>query len=285
MDWETRSRQTKRNMLTSGSSPATVRMFSLYAGINVTACPLMTPQRSKFGKAGTMPVDPVRLMGAAHMLGAFFDQVLALTTSELDRLSAMEWGQLIVAVALGLRLSFPVDECPLFDAAQVRSSLQLGSYLEKMSADPLPPENGVDTKSKNNIAAAFRIILRKIKAKYDRGVATEEMRALRGCPFLDGSLTDYIPLWEGQTSDGNYSPFSGSSASYSQAAAPKCNNLAGETSDAVGAMGMDGAASSSQLDPPMFHDLWATMTQGWAAGDSVPNLGMGDNNAGDFGLF
>lgn len=295
-------------------------MSSLYADMQVVACTLMTPHRPKAERADDMPLDPTKLMGAAHTLCAFFDQVLALEPSVLERFSAVEWAHLTIAVILVLKLSFPVDTCPLFEAAQARSALQAGAYLEKLCADP-PAQNDAD-KSKtasgrgavrgkssnntqdvktttdktgnNNIAAAFRIILRKVKAKFDRRVAAaeakaaaEETRALHRCPFLDGSLTEYIPLWEGQTILGNYSSLSGSASSSSQ------YHWGGGTGNAFGAMGVDGAASQQQqppstatrLDMPVFHDLWATMTQSWAVDDSMPNLNLDSNDADNFGTF
>ncbi|KAK8005256.1 hypothetical protein PG990_011293 [Apiospora arundinis] len=313
-DWQAR-------MPPAVSAMPTVKMSSLYADLQVAACPLMTAQRPKTGRAGTMPLDPVRLMGAVHIVCAFFEQVLALTASELDNLSAVEWGHLIVAVSLVLRLSFPVDGCPLFDAARARSTFQSGAYLEKMCADPSPsppPEGGVNSNDNNNnnntaaigkgglgtsmnsnIAAAFRIVLRKVKAKFDRGVAAaeakvaaEEMRAMRGCPFFDGSLTDYIPLWEGQTTIGSYSSLSAvPSTSSTHAAASQYRHVAaGSSGAAIEMMGINSAAaaaasSSSQLDSAMFHDLWATMTQGWAADDDVQDLGLDTNDTENFGHF
>ncbi|KAK8024118.1 hypothetical protein PG993_012184 [Apiospora rasikravindrae] len=276
-------------------------MSNLYADMQVVACPLLSPHRPKAQRAGGMPLDPVKLMGAAHKLCAFLDVVLALTPSELDRLSAVEWGHLIVAVILMLKLALPVDGCPLYDAAHARSTLQFGAYLERMCADP-PLENDAGTaavrgksgnaspdKTGNNIAAAFRIILRKVKVKFDRRVAAaeasaaEETRAMRGCPFFDGSLTDYIPLWEGQTSIGNYSSLSGSSSSSSQLQLDGNGNI-------IGLMGIDDAtlqqsSSSSRLETPVFHDLWATMTQGWAADDNLTNLAMDTNDAEGYGHF
>lgn len=299
-------------------------MSSLYADMQVAACPLLMPYRQKAERAGGMSLDPTKLMGAAHTLCAFFDQVLALEPSVLDRFSAVQWAHLTVAVILMVKLSFPVDTCPLFDAAQARSTLQSGAYLEKLCADP-PPESGDADKTgtasgrgavrgkssdsgqegtttstsktsntpdktwNSNIAAAFRIILRKVKAKFDKRVAAaeakaaaEETSALRGCPFLDGSLTEYIPLWEGQTGIGHYPSLSGSDPSSSQ--------YWGGTGNAFETTGVDGAASqqpsyAARLDTPVFHDLWATMTQGWAADDSILNLSMDSNDADNYGSF
>ncbi|KAK6839679.1 hypothetical protein PG987_005545 [Apiospora arundinis] len=107
----------------------------------------------------------------------------------------------------------------------------------------------------SNIAAAFRIVLRKVKAKFDRGVAAaeakiaaEEMRAMHR------------------------------------------HVAAGSSGVAIETMGINSAAaaaasSSSQLDSEMFHDLWATMTQGWAADDDVQDLGLDTNDTENFGHF
>ncbi|KAK8102785.1 hypothetical protein PG984_015931, partial [Apiospora sp. TS-2023a] len=312
---EAQLREWQAKMPDHVSTMPTIKMSSLYADMQVAACPLLMAHRQK---AERMPLDPTKLMGAVHTLCTFFDQVLALEPSMLDRFSALEWAHLTVAVILVIKLSFPGDACPLFDAAQARSVLQAGAYLEKLCADP-PPEDktdkskmasgkgaargksnnsGQDVKStstsdktgNNNIAAAFRIILRKVKAKFDKRVtaaeakvAAEETRALRGCPFLDGSLTEYIPLWEGQSSIGTYSSLNGSVSSSSQ-------YHWGGTGHAFGTMGVDAAASqqpssTNQLDTPVFHDLWATMTQGWAADDSMPNLNLDGNDADHFGPF
>ncbi|KAK7917118.1 hypothetical protein PG985_010726, partial [Apiospora marii] len=317
---EAQLREWQARMPDHVSAMPTVKMSSLYADMQVAACPLLMPHRQKAEKPDAMSLDPTKLMGTAHTLCEFLDQVLTLEPSVLDRFSAVEWAHLTVAVILVVKLSFPVETCPLFDAAQARSALQSGAYLEKLCVDP-PPENGdsaahksrtasgrgavrgkssdggqdgkttiTDKAGNNNIAAAFRIILRKVKAKYDRRVAAveakvaaEETRALRGCPFLDGSLTEYIPLWEGQTSIGHYSSLSGSASSSSQ-------HHWGGTGNVLGTIGVDGAASqqsssATRLDTPIFHDLWATMTQGWAADDSMPNLSMDEHDADNFGPF
>ncbi|KAK8073774.1 hypothetical protein PG994_004673 [Apiospora phragmitis] len=317
---EAQLREWQARMPANVSAMPTVKMSSLYADMQVVVCPLMRPPRPKAETAGGMPLDHTKLMGAAHTLRTFLDQVLALTPSDLDRFSAVEWGNLIVAVILVLKLSFPLDIYPLFDSAHARTTLHFGAYLERMCAEP-PPENDMEksrttgkgairgksnnggpdatittkrngntVKTGNNIAAAFRVVLRRVKAKFDRRVAAaeakvaaEETRAMRRCPFFDGSLTEYIPLWEGQTSIGNYSSLSGVSSSSSSS-----QYQLGANGNLIGMMGMDGAAlqqPSSRLDTPVTYDLWATMTQGWAADDNLPDLSMDNNDAENFGHF
>jgi hypothetical protein len=171
-----------------------------------------------------------------------------------------------------------MTECPDFDSAWARQTLRLSEFLNLMSGDgDGDGDDGTSTSSRSSKAAqppaaapskvdvlsASRVVFGVVKEKYDKRVegaeraaraaeAAAKMRQPIDCPMLDGSLEDYLPLWDP-------------------------NIGAGKGGGPMGmGMGMGVGAGTGAAAPrahdtgrpqPVFHDLWATMTMGWASGD------------------
>lgn len=213
-------------------------------------------------------IKPSRLLLCAHTLRTWFDYMVSLPASEFSHFTSVSWGHFVVAIILGLRLSFPMPEtCPGWDHAAARGIVDLGSFLEKFStargreSEILTPAS---SKKPTDVMSASKVVIGVVKRKYDKRLEALRSRpphhipsdldkSLNRCPMFDGSLDEYLPGWEDTYL---------SSAGYSNppAMAPGTRN---------------GTIRSAGTQPAVFHDLWATMTMGWT------QTGFGDVDFGN----
>ncbi|RYP61613.1 hypothetical protein DL771_010065 [Monosporascus sp. 5C6A] len=156
--------------------------------------------------------------------------------------------------------------------------------------------NGNNSKKKIDVCTAMRVVLRAVKARYYRNVAASEAAAAAAspeaeegrdrvgarCPMLDGTLSQYLPMWagqqvqvQGQGQGGFADPYPSSSydalssQSGSTGGSMAMDPLAGtaDMPDFMMPMAMDHQEDPTGLSdkPAVLRDLWATMTMGWAA--------------------
>ncbi|KAI1114722.1 hypothetical protein F5Y14DRAFT_413478 [Nemania sp. NC0429] len=144
---------------------------------------------------------------------------------------------------------------------------------------------------KSDAASAMRVVLRAVKVKFEeKSAAFEAATAVTGeewttrdlrstCPMLNGSLDQYIPLWGGHQNAELYAGSHTSGSGVSVTADALSSVLSADHGTPfTGPMEQMGLDTASFEDKPlMYHDLWATMTMGWADGD------MGEVNIEDFG--
>jgi hypothetical protein len=247
---------------------------SLFCEMYIVAAPIMGAYR-RLSK-DEFPVDPLKLMGTMQTLTTVLELVCALSDAEMGNFSSADRGRLILCVILGFRLSLPIDMCPSWDAAQARRVFNFSSYLERLCREPDEDENqpiaiASNSRKKTDCATAFRVVLRSVKARFDKKVVAAEAkvelaRKARECPMFDGSLDDYINLW-----DGNGDPVDMTYAT-SQSA------TSGVMTDPIANMVSD----PNQVKPEAYHDLWATMTLGWGAEEGMSDLNMTGEDV-DFG--
>ncbi|KAH8205628.1 hypothetical protein TruAng_000122 [Truncatella angustata] len=239
-----------------------VMMSSLVDDMQVVASPLMSAYRPRTGEIDPA-LDPSRLMNVVHTVRAFFDMIVALPAEVMSQFSSADWLHVIVANILAYRLSLPIDICPDFDASQARQMLDYGSYLSKLclgSTEDPKMAGG----QKTDVCTAFRVVLQSLKTKFDKKVATavakeEIRRKAQECPMFDGSLDDYISLWDG------HGLTSGSSYPDSQSS----------TSGVITNTMTDFQPAADSSKPMTAPDLWAMMTLGWG-GDDMHDLGIGE---------
>ncbi|KAI5925724.1 hypothetical protein F4810DRAFT_657776 [Camillea tinctor] len=143
--------------------------------------------------------------------------------------------------------------------------------------------------------AAMRVVLGSVKDTFERKIAAEEQQQLlnlaisggKACPMINGTLSQYLPLWDGnrqqqQGQHGGHGPSTSYATSYSGLSGSSgsggstsgilsnqgfVNMPAGfEGMGQIGATsaGADAADGVTEDRPLVFHDLWATMTMGWA---------------------
>lgn len=279
------------------------------------AAPPLLHVPAKLGvKNYTERVPADRLLHAAHMVRAIFDHVASLTSREFGGLSGADYTRFIVAVIFAYRLSFPMlSICRDYDVAQARRILDFGEMLQKLTETPEDEDESQEGKGdakgkrgsaavakkprKSDAVSALRVVLRSVKVKFEEksaafdamsavaAVTSEEWtnRNLRStCPMLNGSMNQYIPLWSGQQ---NADFYAGSQTSGSGVMTDALSSALGmdHGTPFTGPMEQMGLGGGSFEDKPlMYHDLWATMTMGFADDmgevnmDDIGNLGYGE---------
>lgn len=214
-------------------------------------------------------VEPSRLWDCAKSLRIWYDYVSSLPASEFAKFSAIDWGHFVGMVILGLRLSFPLpNDCPAWNHAAAREVVGLGSFLDNFTyngsgAADLTPASSKSS-SGTDVLSASKVVLGVVKRKYEKRLAALEKAALaqpphpvpadtdsgiRKCPMFDGSLDPFIQTWDDTFLDPSslvYTSFMSS-----------------------GLAGVPGSGSSSDTQPVVYHDLWATMTMGWGQDHSA----------------
>ncbi|RYP93142.1 hypothetical protein DL770_000716 [Monosporascus sp. CRB-9-2] len=348
---EAQLREWQRAIPERFATAPSIFMASLFAEIFLAAAPLMRMpqsrnsknnnkhQQASFSSLPSSPssaVDANKLAAAMVPLRAFFDGVSALSPTQMLGLCGADRSRLIIALIVALRCSFPVPACPAFDWARAQRVLDLGSHLERLTAEPHEGEghgqgqqgqqdegrrigdgergaggdgtgtgSGNKSKKKIDVCAAMRVVLRAVKVRYYRGVAASGATAAAAspeaeggqgrvgarCPMLDGTLSQYLPMWEGQQVQGqgqgqgqggfagpcptsSYDTLSSQSGSTGGGMATDPLADAADMPDFMMPMAMDHQEDPTGLSdkPPVPCDLWETMTMGWAADAADINL-------------
>ncbi|KAI1087683.1 hypothetical protein F5B19DRAFT_60384 [Rostrohypoxylon terebratum] len=270
---ETQLREFQSRIPSHISTTTSIVMSSLATDAYVLAAPIMQTLHPRPNDPRNPLLDAAKLQAATYTARAYLDFIL--TSSEyIGNFCSVDISRLILTIILAYRLSFPVPSCPGYDHVQGRKVLDFGTILTKLSnIDGDGGNDATDKKpSKVDVAAAFKVVLGSLKAKFEKksaeleaAAAAEESRRARQCPMFDGSLDQYIPLWEGQQMD-----FTNTSYATSSFNGPSANPANTE------AAGLESVGKST-----VFHDLWATMTIGWAT-DGEVGVGTGLEQGVDF---
>ena len=227
--------------------PAPVRFALVFIDFYPNAGSLIaTPRSRSSSSAWFLPPTASKLTSILPALALFLSEMLHLDPSAFSCFTAVDWSRLIVAIILSFRLSLPVPECPTFDHLSARACLRLDDFLDTMCCETeiAPTVSSTGSNTKVDALSASRVVLRVVKTKFDRRVDLANMRdaatsvAGHGCPMLDGSLDQYFPLWDAGLS------------------------AVGTTTTTTTTT----PAATTGGNKPVFHDLWATMTMGWAEG-------------------
>ncbi|KAI3326959.1 hypothetical protein HD806DRAFT_485602 [Xylariaceae sp. AK1471] len=309
---EAQFRDFKERMPEKYASTSSILLESLITEASALAPPIIRIPRKFNIKDFSETTTSDRLLCAAHKVRAILDHITSLTAREISGFCGADYGRFIIAVVLAYRLSFPLfGICRDYDVARGRKILDFGEVLRKLIDSPADDgvEEGGDAsgavrepkKKKSDTASALKVVLRSVKTKYEeKSAALEAMSAaavataaasqewvgrdLRStCPMLNGSLDQYIPLWAGQQGERPSASSSSYATSQTSSSGLMTDALSGLGEDPgatfagpMGQMGLDMGMASFEDKPLMYHDLWATMTTGWA-GD------MGEVNMEDFG--
>lgn len=260
------------------SYPAVVHISTLFTEILLHGYTLLKFPYYNSKKQNQPPqdslVDPNRLWSCARALRTLYDYVSSLPDSEFANFAAIDWGHFVGMIILGLRLSLPLPhDCPSWDHAAAREVVDLGSFLDKFTHDGRDTANLTPASNKSSsgtdVLSASKVVLGVVKRKYEKRLAALEKAApaqpphpmpadadagLRKCPMFDGSLDPIIESWDDTFLD----PSSFANASLME----------------PGLGAMDGPDPSSNMQPVLYHDLWATMTMGWSQ-DNFANMDFG----------
>lgn len=176
------------------------------------AAPLPPPSSSSSGADPLLP-NLTRLTGcvvaASQFLALFVppspSTPAAVSSAALSHFSSGDWGRLVLAIVVAMRLSFPLPECPEYDSSWARSQLGFGAFLGAMTREA--QLDLTEASKRADVASASRIVLAVVKEKYEKRLAAllqEQQGQMHvpqksgpKCPMLDGSLESYFPLWDG----------------------------------------------------------------------------------------
>ncbi|KAI0487611.1 hypothetical protein F4859DRAFT_263842 [Xylaria cf. heliscus] len=311
---EAQFREFRRGMPEKYASMTSIHLLCQITEAFFLASPLFRIPR-KYFKDSTEPVAADRLLYAAQKIRGIFDHVTSLEAQDFGGLSGADYGRFIVTVIIAYRLSFPMlGICRSYDVAQGRRILDLGEMLRRLVEVPNDEAPDADLKvhaggsskadalmaakkpKKSDAVSALRVVLQSVKLKFEeKSAALEAMSAAAAvgeesgtrntgsiCPMLNGSLDQYIPLWSGQQSAGSLATSqTGSSEVLTDALSSGIG--VDPATPFVGPMGHLGLGNGPFEDKTlMYHDLWATMTMGWAGDigevnmEDIGNTGYGD---------
>ncbi|KAM5346945.1 hypothetical protein ACJ41O_009950 [Fusarium nematophilum] len=244
---ETQHREMRKAMLPHIARSVPVKLANLFFDVFLQGGAIFYLTRGK-----RLPPDFVypscsRLRRCATNLRSLFEYLQNLGQTVFVSFTSVDWTKFVLAVILAVRLSFPVSQVPGWDDAWARAELGFDAFMESMCDGPelTPASTRVD------VFSAGRVVLRVVKAKYDKRIAmlttplqtTGTVAAAaaaaagggakgpghQGCPMFDRSMEQYISAWD----------------------------TGFDMSSVMPPQSLDG-------QQPVFHDLWATMTMGWA---------------------
>ncbi|RSL43954.1 hypothetical protein CEP53_011451 [Fusarium sp. AF-6] len=237
---EAQHRELKEAMLPHIARSAPVRLADLFFNVFLQGGAVFYLTR-KIAPPGLVHPPASRLRSCVTNLRVLFDYLTDLGQSAFMSFTSVDWTKFVLVVILAVRLSFPMSEVKDWDHAWAREELRFEAFLETMcdGTDLTPVSTRVD------VLSAGRVVLRVIKQKYDRRVAMLNMTAShgkgpvpQGCPMFDRSMEPYISAWD-----------------------------TGFDMNSVMPPPLPQHQQQGQQDEqqqPVFHDLWATMTMGWA---------------------
>ncbi|EKG17482.1 hypothetical protein MPH_05290 [Macrophomina phaseolina MS6] len=243
----------------------------LFTRIVTLASPLLTTfQRKPSSRATACSplLTAAQLASCIPFARAFFAAILALPRAHLTCFSSLDWARFVLCVVLCFRLSFPLTHCPEWDVDAARRELRFEQLLAQMCE-----LGGREGKERNadaaggfegnppNVVAAMQVMLRLVKRKFDAKIEAEKVgaateapaaRATSGCPMINGSAEQWLMLWDEEGA--------GTGAAFS-------SDLREADSVMSGPRGREASYSVwGTATPPVYHDLWATMTMHWGPG-------------------
>ncbi|KAI5464219.1 hypothetical protein BGZ63DRAFT_481573 [Mariannaea sp. PMI_226] len=255
---EAQSRELRQVMLPHIAISAPVRFSELFFSVYLNGGPILHLGRPKTKPTGFIPPSIDKLRICLDELKSLFHFLTNLDASAYAAFCCNDWTKFILITILGVRLSFPIPDLPSWDDAWARSELRLDDFLAHMceGAELTSVDTRVDAFS------ASRVVMRVVKTKYDRRIsshrkveeaaaaaaaaamvtatataATTPSRSTQGCPMFDNNMEPYIAAWDNAGLNG---------------------------ADALQSIMPTATRDQQDSQQPVFHDLWATMTQGWA---------------------
>jgi hypothetical protein len=197
----------------------------------------------------SLPLYPHELIPCVAATRAFLDAAhRLLPAAALAPMDSNTAGRVISAIIIAIRLSLPLPECPGWDDAWARSQLRIDEWLEHFPRLHDGDLTTTTAKTKRDSASAMRAVMQVVRETYKRKLAAAERllqqqsrdmqqllsdQVMVTCPMLDGSMQQHFPDWAADLAPGDIN------------------------------VSMDATGPAPRV--PVYHDLWATMTMGWAA--------------------
>jgi hypothetical protein len=285
-----------------------LNMSTLFTQIYLATAPLLQfPTPKVFTK--TIAPDPSKMRVILPVLRRFFEAACVVDHSTF---SAIDWAHFVLCVVLAMRLSFPLRAVDVgdWDDKAAREELRFGEILQRLTGSS--SEGGESTGKGADIGEAGKVILRVVKKKYDdqidRIVKTEEWRRRVeeqerqqerqrqqqmkpvGCPMIDGSMDEYFSMWDQVEQPLSPEGFLGVIPPHAPPMMPMIPPVPGQYPGPVlgwqheSSWNSSGSGSGSLPEEGqgegyaggaggvLYHDLWATMTMGWASGSDTSGV-------------
>ncbi|KAF4986578.1 hypothetical protein FGRMN_10770 [Fusarium graminum] len=234
---EAQHREMKEGMIPHLARSAPIKQAQLFFDVFLQGGTIFFLTRTSTKQPHFAHPSSTRLVRCVNNLRALLDHLQNL--DNFANFTSVDWLKFILSVILAVRLSFPIADIPDWDHAWVRSILHFDEFLSVICDEP---EELTPVSKRVDVLSASRVVLRVVKAKYERRIATLAAPMLssrvagQGCPMWDRALEPYISAWDADFNMTSTMP--------------------------TPTMDMEG-------QQPMYHDLWATMTMGWANDDSL----------------
>lgn len=192
----------------------------------------------------------------------FFEYLISIPESNYPNFTTVQWAGVVQAILVLSRLTFLMASNLGWSPETTREKIPLTMYLDALcyrfqAVSSTPTPAGSERPKDPDVFYVFKLILASVKKSYGRRVAAIASKsfavemgmaagAARGhCPMLDPSLAVYLDSDpEMEMVDPSYGGFWDYTGSGSLANTP--------------------ASSTNAAMPPVYFDLWATMTGSWA---------------------
>lgn len=257
---EAQLREWKSQVPAYVSGSRQVVVGDLFTEIFVYCAPLLRFAPSN-ASGDMLAPDPDKVRLAVPLLRRYYKEVVKM---DLGRFSAPDWARLIISVILGTRLSFPIKEFP-WDDSRAREELQLDKYLHTLCAGAeVQCPDGQSNPVNIDIGTASRRMFDVVQKKYldrleKRGSFDDGVRVT--CPVLDGSLDEYLHMWDGESVGDIVTGNAGDGLLV--AAEPGLDPGTWSVKSGSGPESRDGG-----VEAPVYDDLWTTMTLTWAENEA-----------------
>ena len=222
---------------------------------------LRRPYRDHLKSADkSSPSNQPHLFSCLDACKSFFEYLISIPESTYPNFTTVQWGGVVQAILVLSRLTFLIASNLGWTPDTTRANIPLVMYLDALcyrfqAVSSTPAPSGSERPQDPDIFFVFRLILGSVKKSYERRVAAiapesfvvskgKAVGPARGhCPMFDPSLAVYLESdleMEDSTYGGSWD-FSGSQTVANTPPNPK-----------------------NAAMPPVYFDLWATMTGSWA---------------------
>jgi len=206
-------------------------------------------------------LNPVTLSSCLEACKKFFETLLSIPALHYHAFTNVEWSNIIQAIIILSRLSFPLPRCPGWDVVAAREHAPLGMFLDclcyRMQALSSVPPTEPNPKAPDG-PFIFRMVLESIKRSYEQRVALVTPSLSSTADQSANSATGFqtpVP----SPMDKLHCPMNDRELlTYFEPISQHLNEAFGIPGDA------NVPPPSAARNIPVYHDLWATMTMNWS---------------------
>lgn len=197
----------------------------------------------------------------------YIEHILSISPAPYQQFTIIQTECLVVSLIIVFRLSFALQEQPKWNALAARNYAPMSMYLDSISyqlrgMSSIPVIGSVPPNP--DFAFIFRMVLESLRSTYHKKVAASTQQSQTGSSNSSeqSSNTDSMPLPITRRTPNSCPMFDPDMQLYFETW-----RTASTGPSILNTGGMELKNTSEPL--PVFHDIWATMTQGWAESEPV----------------